>query len=74
MFLRSGWCGVRSALLAKGGTLEKGLSPHLHKFPTWSNNVSPRTFQTALVSQTLVYAGNDDMLKENINTIKNNAK
>jgi hypothetical protein len=24
-------------------------SPHLHKFPTRSNKVSPRTFQAALV-------------------------
>jgi hypothetical protein len=40
---------VRSASFAKGGTSEKRPSPHLHKFPTRSNKVSPRTFQTALV-------------------------
>jgi hypothetical protein len=46
MFLRSGQNVVRSALLAKGGTSKKRLSPHLHKVPTQSNKVSP---QTALV-------------------------
>jgi hypothetical protein len=49
MFLRSGWSVVRSALLAKGGTLKKKPSLHLHKVPTWSNKVSPWTLQTALV-------------------------
>jgi hypothetical protein len=48
-FLRSGWSVVRSAWLAKGGTSKKRSSPHLHKVPTRSNKVSPRTFQTALV-------------------------
>jgi hypothetical protein len=38
-----------SASLAKGGASEKRPSPHLHKVPTQSNKVSPRTFQTALV-------------------------
>jgi hypothetical protein len=42
-FSRSGWSVVRSASLAKGGT------PHLHKVPTSSNKVSPRTLQTALI-------------------------
>jgi hypothetical protein len=28
---------------------KKRPSPHLHKVPTRSNKVSPRTFQTALV-------------------------
>jgi hypothetical protein len=32
MFSRSGWSVVRSASLAKGGTLKKRPSPHLHKF------------------------------------------
>jgi hypothetical protein len=48
MFSRSGWSIVRSALLAKGGTLKKRLSPHLHKVLTWSNKVSPLTLQIAL--------------------------
>jgi hypothetical protein len=47
-FTRSGWSVVRSASLAKGGTSNKRLSPHLHKVPTRSNKVSPWTFQTAL--------------------------
>jgi hypothetical protein len=45
---RSGW-SVVSALLAKGGTLKKRLSLHLHKVPTWSNEVIPPTLQTALI-------------------------
>jgi hypothetical protein len=48
-FSRSGWSVVRSASLAKGGTSKKRPSSKLHRVPTWSNNVSPRTFQTALV-------------------------
>jgi hypothetical protein len=48
-FSRSGWSVVRSASLGKGGTLEKKPSLHLHKVPTRSNKVSPRTFQTSLV-------------------------
>jgi len=40
-FLRSGQSTVRTALLAKGHTLKKRLSLHLHKVPTQSNNVSP---------------------------------
>jgi hypothetical protein len=47
-FSRNGWCVVRSALLAKGGTSKKRPSPHLHEFPTRSNKVSPRTLQMAL--------------------------
>jgi hypothetical protein len=42
-FARSGWSVVRSASLAKGGTSKKRPSPHLHKVPTRSNKVSPRT-------------------------------
>jgi hypothetical protein len=34
---------------AKEGTLKKRPSPHLHKVPTRSNMVSPRTFQTTLI-------------------------
>jgi hypothetical protein len=49
MFSRSGWSVVRRASLATGGTSKKRPSPRLHKFPTRSNKVSPRTFQTALV-------------------------
>jgi hypothetical protein len=41
MFSRNGWSNVRSASLAKGGTLKKELSPHLHKVLTWSNKVNP---------------------------------
>jgi hypothetical protein len=48
-FSRSGWSVVRSASLAKGGTSKKRPSLHLHKVPTRSNKVSPRTLQTALV-------------------------
>jgi hypothetical protein len=48
-FWRSGWSVVRNASLAKGGTSTKRPSPHLHKFSTRSNKVSPLTFQTALV-------------------------
>jgi hypothetical protein len=51
-FSKSGWSIVRSASLAKGGTLKRRLLPHLHKVPTQSNKVkvSPRTLQTVLVS------------------------
>jgi hypothetical protein len=48
-FSISGWSVVRSASLAKGGTSKKRPLTHLHKVPTWSNKVNPRTFQTALV-------------------------
>jgi hypothetical protein len=48
-FLRSGWSVVRSASLAKGCTSNKRPSLHLHKVPTRSNKVSPRTSQTAFV-------------------------
>jgi hypothetical protein len=49
-FSRSGWSVVRSVSLALGGTSKKRPSPHLHKVPTRSNNVSPRTFQTTLAN------------------------
>jgi hypothetical protein len=45
----SGWSVVRSTSLAERGTSKKRPSPHLHKFPTQSNKVSPWTFQKALV-------------------------
>jgi hypothetical protein len=48
-FSRSGWSVVRSASLAKRGSSKKRPSPHLHKVPTRSNKVSPRTLQMALV-------------------------
>jgi hypothetical protein len=48
-FSRSGWSVVRTASLAKGGTSKKRPLPHLHKFPTRSNKMSPRTLHTALV-------------------------
>jgi len=40
-FSRSEWSVVRSLSLAKGGTLKKRLSPHLHKVPIRCNKVSP---------------------------------
>jgi hypothetical protein len=46
-FSRSGWSVERSASLAKGSTSKKRPSPCLHKVPTRSNKVSPRTLQTA---------------------------
>jgi hypothetical protein len=49
IFSRSEWSVVRSASLAKGGTSKKRPSLHLHEVPTPSNNVCPRTLQTALV-------------------------
>jgi hypothetical protein len=48
-FSRTGWSVVRSASLAKVGTSKKRPSPHLHKVPTRSNKVSPRTLQTVLI-------------------------
>jgi hypothetical protein len=45
-FSRSGWSVVRNASLAKEGTSKKRPSSHLHKVPTRSNKVSPRTFQS----------------------------
>jgi hypothetical protein len=48
-FSRNVWSVVRSASLAKGGTSKKRPSAHIHKVPTRSNKMSPRTFQTALV-------------------------
>jgi hypothetical protein len=48
-FSRSGWSVARSASLAKGGTSKTKMSPHLHKVPTRSNKLSPRTLQTTLV-------------------------
>jgi hypothetical protein len=53
-FSRSGWSVVRSAFLAKGGTLKKRLSPHLHKALTWSNKVSRQTLQIALIHSVTV--------------------
>jgi hypothetical protein len=46
---RREWGVVRSASLAKGDTSKKRPSPHLHKVPTRSNKVNPRTLQTAFV-------------------------
>jgi hypothetical protein len=48
-FTRNGWNVVRSASLANGGISKKRPSPHLHKVPTRSNKVNPRTLQTALI-------------------------
>jgi hypothetical protein len=48
-FSRSGWSAVWSASLAKGGTAKMRPSTHLHKVPTRSKRVSPRTLQMALV-------------------------
>jgi hypothetical protein len=50
-FSGSGWSVVRSASLAKGCISKKRPSPHLHKVPTRINQVSPRTFHTALVQE-----------------------
>jgi hypothetical protein len=52
-FSRSGWSVVRSASLAKGGTSKKRPSLYLHKVPTRSNKVRPRTFHTSRVCNTL---------------------
>jgi hypothetical protein len=51
-FSRSGWSVVRNASFSKGGTAKKRPSSHLHKVPTQSNKVSPRTLQMALVIKT----------------------
>jgi hypothetical protein len=48
-FSRSGWSVGRSASLAKGDISKKRPSPHLHKIPTRSNKMRPRTFQTTLI-------------------------
>jgi hypothetical protein len=48
-FSRSGRSVVGSESLVKGDTSKKRPSPHLHKVPTRSNKVSPRTMQTPLV-------------------------
>jgi hypothetical protein len=48
-FSKSGWSVVRSASLAKGCTSKKRPSMHLHKVPTPTNKVSPRTLQMAVV-------------------------
>jgi hypothetical protein len=48
-FFTSGWSVVRSVSLAKGGASKKRPWPHLHKDQTRINEVSPGTFQTALV-------------------------
>jgi hypothetical protein len=53
-FSRSGWSVLSSASLAKGGTSKKRPSPHLHKFPTRSNKVNPRTLQTTFVCSTKI--------------------
>jgi hypothetical protein len=55
MFSRSGWSVIRSAWLAKGGTLKKRLSLHLHKVLTQSNKVSPRTSQMVLIITATLY-------------------
>jgi hypothetical protein len=61
-FSGSGWSVVRRVSLAKGSTSKKRPSPHLHKAPTRSNKVSPRTLQT-----TLVYSQLPSNTKDNIN-------
>jgi hypothetical protein len=55
MFSRSGWSVLRSGSLAMGGTSKRRPSPHLHKVPTRSNKVSPRTFKTALINSLLLW-------------------
>jgi hypothetical protein len=59
IFLRSRWSSIRSALLAKGGTLKTRPSPHLYKILTWSNKVSPQTFKTALVGKPILPTWHD---------------
>jgi hypothetical protein len=54
-FSRSEWSAVRSASLAKGGTLKKRPSPHLYNVPTRNNKVSPRNYQTGFVSFILYF-------------------
>jgi hypothetical protein len=54
-FSRSGWSVVRRASLAMGDTSKKRPSPHLHKVPTWSSKLSPRTLQTAFVDLRCIY-------------------
>jgi hypothetical protein len=44
------WVGrCKKCITCQGGTSKKRPSSHLHKVPTRSNKVSPRTFQTSLV-------------------------
>jgi hypothetical protein len=50
-FSRSGWSVVRSASLAKGGTLKTGRRRTSTTFRLGSHKVSRRTLQTALVLQ-----------------------
>jgi hypothetical protein len=59
---------LRSASLAKGDISKKIPSPHLHKVPTRSNKVSPRTLQSALVQY--VYLS----VREYENIFKNSIK
>jgi hypothetical protein len=71
-FSRSGWNVVRSVLLSKKRTSEKRPSPHLHKFPTRINKVSPQTFQTALVyiiTKTFKKALWEDRTRETVVTL-----
>jgi hypothetical protein len=42
-------CSCFCITLAKGSTSKERPSPHFHKVPTRSNEVSPRTLQTALI-------------------------
>jgi hypothetical protein len=71
-FSRSGWSVVRSVSLAKGGTSEKRPLPHLHKVPTRSYKVNPRTLQTALVIHTVDTAyHNCDIIKGLYEAINN---
>jgi hypothetical protein len=61
-FSRSGWSVVRIASLAKESISKKRPSPHLHKVPTRSNKMNPRTFQTALVQRHNSISGYTDTL------------
>jgi hypothetical protein len=63
-FSRSGWSVVRSASLAKGSTSKNRMSQHLHKVPTRSNKVSPRTLQMVVVYMFLYKSPHEYSFKE----------
>jgi hypothetical protein len=51
----------KKCIASQGRYFEKTPSPHLHKVPTRSNKVSPRTFQTAFVSDVTQHMDNTDL-------------
>jgi hypothetical protein len=63
-FSRRWWSVVWSASLSKGGTSKTRPSLDLHRVPTRSNKVSPRSLQTALTGYTASNSGitvNDEL-------------